>query len=119
MGTREQLLAGIVSDPHDVALRLIYADWLEENGDAALAGFIRARCALDGHVPDAEEYPTLIERALESLAGRREPEFALLPGFSSGCWWDSTDEEWWSDSSDPLEGGLLSFVQVRTDDLGQ
>jgi uncharacterized protein (TIGR02996 family) len=116
MGTREQLLAGIVSDPHDVALRLVYADWLEENGDTALAGFIRARCALDGQIPDPEEYPTLIERSLESLAGQRKPEFRLPPGFTWGCWWDSTTEEWWSDSHDMLEGGLLSFVRTKVDD---
>src|SRR5262249_50279689 len=111
MGTREQLLAGIVSDPHDVALRLVYADWLEENGDVAQASFIRARCALDHQVPHPDEYPTLIERAQESLAGQREPEFTIPPGFSTGGRWGSIPEEWWC-GHDAMEGGLLSFVQV-------
>jgi len=114
-GTR--LLAKIVSDPDNVAHRLAYADWLEKNGDSALANFIRARCALDNHVPDPEVYPTLIERLLESLAGQREPAFELPPGFSSGCWWSSTSDAWWSDSSDLLEGGLLSFVKAEEGDV--
>ncbi len=114
--TREGFLERIVRDPHDRALRLVYADWLEENGDPQLGAYIRARCAIDGCVPDAEAYPTLIERCLEAEAGQREPEFAIPEGFSDGCWWDAFGEEWWSDDGDCLEGGLLSHLMAEDAD---
>ncbi|MBY0233253.1 MAG: TIGR02996 domain-containing protein [Gemmataceae bacterium] len=43
MATRDDhgLFAAILQDPEDDALRLVWADWLEENGDAARAEFIR------------------------------------------------------------------------------
>jgi len=38
----EKLLEDIIANPDDNGLRLIYADWLEENGDEERAEFIRA-----------------------------------------------------------------------------
>jgi uncharacterized protein (TIGR02996 family) len=43
-------LLAILADPADPALRLIYADWLEERGDPASASraeYLRIRCELD------------------------------------------------------------------------
>ena len=40
------LLQAILVDPDDDAPRLVYADWLEENGDQARAAFIRAQIEL-------------------------------------------------------------------------
>src|SRR5687767_8806243 len=40
----EQLLRGVLEAPEDDAPRLVYADWLEENGDGERAEFIRV-CA--------------------------------------------------------------------------
>ena len=42
----EAFLQAILEDPADDAPRLIYADWLEENGDAGRADFIRIQCEL-------------------------------------------------------------------------
>src|SRR5262249_28449408 len=42
----EGFLRDIVAHPEDSAPRLIYADWLEENGDAARAELIRVQCEL-------------------------------------------------------------------------
>ncbi len=39
------LLAAIHASPRDDSMRLIYADWLEENGQAAYAEFIRLQCS--------------------------------------------------------------------------
>jgi uncharacterized protein (TIGR02996 family) len=39
--THEDLIRAIVADPDNDGLRLIYADWLEERGDAERAAFIR------------------------------------------------------------------------------
>ncbi len=46
MDTGKQLFQAIVERPDDDAPRLIYADWLEENGDADQANFIRDQIAL-------------------------------------------------------------------------
>lgn len=43
------LLNAVLSDPDDDALRLIYADWLEENGEEEQAEFIRIQCELFKH----------------------------------------------------------------------
>lgn len=32
MTTDKQLLSAIIADPEDDTVRLVYADWLEENG---------------------------------------------------------------------------------------
>ena len=34
MTERDALLRGIIDDPDDDAPRLVYADWLDENGEA-------------------------------------------------------------------------------------
>lgn len=44
------LVAAILAEPEDDALRLVYADWLEEHGEDAWAQFIRAGvAAADSH----------------------------------------------------------------------
>lgn len=40
------LLAAILADPADDTVRLVYADWLEENGQTARAEFVRVQIAL-------------------------------------------------------------------------
>jgi uncharacterized protein (TIGR02996 family) len=46
MTTHAGLLRTIIEDPDDDTPRLVYADWLEENGELAQAAFIRAQCRL-------------------------------------------------------------------------
>ncbi len=56
----KSFLEGLRGDPDDDALRLVYSDWLEENGDVARAEFVRAQCALatrrtdDGSIGDLQ-----------------------------------------------------------------
>jgi uncharacterized protein (TIGR02996 family) len=45
---RLDLLRAIAARRDDVALRLVYADWLEEHGDVDRATRVRMECALDG-----------------------------------------------------------------------
>jgi uncharacterized protein (TIGR02996 family) len=57
MTTADAFLQAILDDPDADAPRLVFADWLEEHGDAERAEFIRVQCALDrppsgGHVAD-------------------------------------------------------------------
>ena len=46
MTEREALLAAICANPDDDTPRLVYADWLQENGDPDRAEFIRLECRL-------------------------------------------------------------------------
>jgi uncharacterized protein (TIGR02996 family) len=46
MTTREALLQSIFDNPEDDSVRLIYADWLEENGQPERADFIRIQIEL-------------------------------------------------------------------------
>jgi uncharacterized protein (TIGR02996 family) len=43
----EAFLRAICEEPDEDAHRLVYADWLDENGDPVRAEFIRVQCALD------------------------------------------------------------------------
>jgi uncharacterized protein (TIGR02996 family) len=43
---REALYRAVVATPSDDAPRLILADWLDENGEADLAAFVRIQCEL-------------------------------------------------------------------------
>ena len=47
MSDRDAFLAAIRAAPDDDAPRLVYADWLEENGDPEWAEFMRLQCQLD------------------------------------------------------------------------
>src|SRR4029079_18415576 len=51
MRDEDALLRAIDAEPHDDLPRLAYADWLEENGQAEGAGFIRVQCRLGGGYP--------------------------------------------------------------------
>lgn len=45
----DALLAAIRADPDDDTVRLVYADWLDERGEAERAEFIRVQCELARH----------------------------------------------------------------------
>ncbi len=47
MSDRKSLLKAIYENPHDDNLWLVYADWLEENGEPEYAEFIRIDCELE------------------------------------------------------------------------
>lgn len=48
MSDGEALLAAIIRDPAEDTPRLMYADWLQENGHGERAEFIRVQCELAG-----------------------------------------------------------------------
>lgn len=47
MDTRQALLKAVLAAPDDDLPRLVYADWLEENGQQVAADYIRIACAGD------------------------------------------------------------------------
>ena len=57
MTPEEAFLQAILEDPLSDTPRLIFADWLEENGQAVRAEFVRVQCELDRweQKPDKEE----------------------------------------------------------------
>lgn len=46
MTDREALLSAVIATPKDDLPRLVFADWLEENGEAERAEFIRVQCQI-------------------------------------------------------------------------
>lgn len=50
----QALYRSVLESPEDDAARLIFADWLEENGEPEMAEFIRVQCALAGFDPNAK-----------------------------------------------------------------
>src|SRR6476619_208277 len=71
MSDHDALVQAILHAPDDDAPRLVYADWLEENGDADRAEFIRVQCRvarLPFYDPD---YAALTRRTYELLVRHR------------------------------------------------
>jgi uncharacterized protein (TIGR02996 family) len=59
----DALLKAVIAEPDDDSPRLIYADWLEENGQEARAEFIRVQVALAWSREGSREYRELEARA--------------------------------------------------------
>ena len=74
MGEGDSLLAAILRNPEDDLTRLIYADWLEEQGEEAYASFIRVQIYLArGHGSAAERRQW--ERLQRELLGQYQEEW--------------------------------------------
>jgi len=59
------LLRAIVANPDDDTTRLVYADWLQENGDTPQAGFIRVSITLAGMKKTDKKWPPFAKRLRE------------------------------------------------------
>lgn len=74
----DAFLQDILAHPDDDAPRLIFADWLEEQGDAASAAraeFIRVQCALAaGHLP--EKRRAVLDRRQQEIFEEHGKEWA-------------------------------------------
>src|SRR5262245_10720470 len=82
----EPFLRAICENPEDDTVRLVFADWLDENGDPDRAEFIRlqierARLRAEGH--DSE---TLVKRDLELRHTHSETWRGELPRLSGVNW---------------------------------
>src|ERR1700730_3275777 len=62
------LLEAIQREPDDDMLRLVYADWLEENDDPERAEVIRLQIAAERHPSGSPEHTRLTDRAVELLS---------------------------------------------------
>jgi uncharacterized protein (TIGR02996 family) len=72
MQTREKFEAAIVANPEDDALRLIYADWLDENGDSLRAELIRTQYQEVNAIREGADPTDLIARSDRLIAEHRE-----------------------------------------------
>lgn len=84
MNEREALIAAIAARPADDLPRLVFADWLEDGGDATQAEFIRAHLRLAKLRPGTREYGAVEARVSELL----QADFAAWYGRtceSLGC----------------------------------
>src|SRR5437879_720363 len=71
MSLEDAFLADILEHPDDDTPRLVYADWLDEHGQAERAEFIRVQCELE-RMPEGN--PTRL--ALEDRAAELERGWA-------------------------------------------
>jgi uncharacterized protein (TIGR02996 family) len=79
MSDEKGLLAAIWEHPHDDTPRLVYADWLQENGQPERAEFIRVQCERARTDEDDPGHGRLVEREAKLLETHRELWFAPLP----------------------------------------
>jgi uncharacterized protein (TIGR02996 family) len=87
MSLRASFLQAILAAPDDDTPRLVFADWLDEQGDDARSEFIRAQCRLARLPAGDPRRPPLNTRARELLKAHREewlrPLRAVVPGLES------------------------------------
>jgi uncharacterized protein (TIGR02996 family) len=74
----EALLQAIWAEPDDDAPRLVYADWLEENGQPERAEFIRGQCELAREGGSTKARKRLRAREKQLLAAHRENWLARI-----------------------------------------
>lgn len=81
MTDHDALFQAILAAPDDDAPRLVFADWLDENGEPDRAEFIRVQCR-SARLPFYDpEYPRLVERAQELIVRHRRAW--RIPGLTS------------------------------------
>lgn len=80
MASDQGLLQTIFEQPDDDTARLIYADWLEDQGEAERAEFIRVQCELARLPEDDDRLPGLEQRETELLEKHEKKWLGKLPG---------------------------------------
>lgn len=83
-------LAAIVANPDDDLPRLVFADWLEENGDSDRAEFIRLQIE-KRRTKEEKQYPRPITDRIAQLKAANEEQWRAelppLPGVTWGRFW--------------------------------
>jgi uncharacterized protein (TIGR02996 family) len=100
----ESFLDDIIRNADQDAPRLIYADWLEEQGQLERAEFIRLQCRLASHERIEEDRARLVARVNDLLGRFSELWRAELPVLPGVIWED-------------FQRGFIESVQVLDVDL--
>jgi uncharacterized protein (TIGR02996 family) len=87
MPTEAEFLHAIAQQPDDDELRLVYADWLMEHGDAARGEFVQAQVELARLDFGDPRRQALADRADDLLAEHEERWLAPLPASLAGWRW--------------------------------
>ncbi len=101
MNERDALMRAICDNPDEDTPRLVFADWLQENGDQARAEFIRVQ--IDAVRERPRRRRTLLARAAELLAEHRERWLAELPDEHGWVW------------CEPFRRGFVEELLVTSD----
>jgi uncharacterized protein (TIGR02996 family) len=80
--TRRALLQGILDSPEDNVVRLVFSDWLDENGESARAEFIRAQIELTATAEDDPSYEGLRQLVDRLLFAHRKEWVKGVPGWA-------------------------------------
>jgi uncharacterized protein (TIGR02996 family) len=72
------LLLAILANPQDLAVRLVYADWLEERGDSVRAEYFRVECELDALPRKRRKRRQLLTRRLTDVCLQCSPTPSVL-----------------------------------------
>jgi uncharacterized protein (TIGR02996 family) len=86
MTDRGSFLRSIAENPSDDAPRLVFADWLEENGEPERAEFIRVQIALEQMQADSPAVIELLKRQNYLLKGRTKKWLSDLPKLRGVTW---------------------------------
>ncbi len=78
------LLRLVIENPEDDTPRLVYADWLEENGREDRAEFIRLQCQIARLAETEAEQIDLAERESALMGSHRTNWLAEVPAWSRG-----------------------------------
>jgi uncharacterized protein (TIGR02996 family) len=79
MSDEDALLAAIIADPDDDTPRLVYADWLQENGDEDRAEFIRVQIERARIEPGSDRHLELRRREAVLQIKHRDRWLRQLP----------------------------------------
>src|SRR6266536_2625699 len=132
MSDRDALLAAICAQPDEDTPRLVFADYLEENGEPDRAAFIRAQVEF-ARTPPWEPLAVRVRwQQLDTLTGKRfVPTLPRVDGyhvawpklpFRRGFGWalEVRSVEQWPDLAEPLFDrepiGQIAFWQGTLDD---
>src|SRR4051812_23231024 len=81
MSEHDALVQAILHAPDDDAPRLVYADWLDETGDADRAEFIRVQCRM-ARLPFYDPSYAELDRRSRALLAVHQAEWRL-PGLAA------------------------------------
>jgi uncharacterized protein (TIGR02996 family) len=111
MSYDEAFIQAIRAAPSDDAPRLIYADWLEEHGQADRAEFIRVQCRV-AQMPDTSVEWSLLKERAEELLRRHWEEWVGPLRDIVGPWRDRYGESWLGEAYHPeaLRHFMRGFV---------